>query len=311
VAGLRRLWLGGADHAPFPHVRSGRVQLGNSSKPTFFLAACVVIRNARGESLITRRAPHMRTFPRCWVFPGGGHDDREPIAYTALREAHEETGLQLEPSQLRRLCLWESGFPTTVETCEAAGGLMRHQLVVFFVCQLTEGQTASIDQQGISIDGDEVDEAVWLSPEHVAVLAKVSANAADGHAADDDAAERNPGGLLRRRPSEGIFLPHCPHHNRRSHHSNTNDPGHNQQQQQPTSPPGQPGVPLSDIMGIYPHPETGRGCAEGHVFALSVLAHYDQRRRRGGGDGGGGRGRGGAGGETDTDEEEQLEQRSK
>ena len=30
-----------------------------------------------GRLLITQRAAHMRTFPRCWVFPGGGVDEGE------------------------------------------------------------------------------------------------------------------------------------------------------------------------------------------------------------------------------------------
>lgn len=83
---MRRLWLGRGELTPLDHVESGAVHLGGSRKPFFFLTACVVIRNARGEVLLTRRSAHMRTFPNCWVFPGGGHDGSEPLEVTALRE---------------------------------------------------------------------------------------------------------------------------------------------------------------------------------------------------------------------------------
>ena len=39
-------------------------------------------------------------------------------------------------------------------------------------------------------------------------------------------------------------------------------------------------IPLQDIAGVYPDPGTGQGCGEGHVFALTVLAH-DQKEQNG------------------------------
>lgn len=239
AAGLRRLWLGRGALTPLDHVASGAVKLGASFKPFFFLAACVVIRNSRGECLLTRRNEKMRTFPHCWVFPGGGHDGSEPLETTALREAHEETGLRLEPGQLKRLCLWESAFPTTLQGCLDAGGLKRHQLVVFFVCQLSEDQTKVIDEQGLTLQEEEVDEAVWLSKEHIAVLGRAKI------------------GITGVENDDGTLVPSCIRHASGERDGSSI------------------GIPLHLMNGVYPDPSTGQGCGEGHVFALTVLAHEE------------------------------------
>lgn len=52
----------------------------------------------RGELLLTERAHHMRSHPGQVSFPGGSLDDGETPVQAALREAHEEIGL--EPSEV-------------------------------------------------------------------------------------------------------------------------------------------------------------------------------------------------------------------
>ncbi|WP_242532634.1 CoA pyrophosphatase [Nocardioides sp. S5] len=52
----------------------------------------------RGELLLTERAHHMRSHPGQVSFPGGSLDDGETPVEAALREAHEEIGL--EPSEV-------------------------------------------------------------------------------------------------------------------------------------------------------------------------------------------------------------------
>ena len=52
----------------------------------------------RGELLLTERAHHMRSHPGQVSFPGGSLDAGETPREAALREAHEEIGL--EPSQV-------------------------------------------------------------------------------------------------------------------------------------------------------------------------------------------------------------------
>ena len=52
--------------------------------------------DATGRVLLTRRAPHMRSFPGSWVMPGGGLDPGESMADAVVREVHEETGVDLD-----------------------------------------------------------------------------------------------------------------------------------------------------------------------------------------------------------------------
>jgi 8-oxo-dGTP pyrophosphatase MutT (NUDIX family) len=51
----------------------------------------------RVSILLTKRADHLRTHPGEWCFPGGKQDeDDESKIHTALREANEEIGLQID-----------------------------------------------------------------------------------------------------------------------------------------------------------------------------------------------------------------------
>ena len=44
---------------------------------------------------MTRRADHMRSFAKAWVFPGGHVDPQESLQTAAVRELWEETGIEL------------------------------------------------------------------------------------------------------------------------------------------------------------------------------------------------------------------------
>jgi 8-oxo-dGTP pyrophosphatase MutT (NUDIX family) len=50
--------------------------------------------------LLTRRGAHLSAHARQWAFPGGRVDDGETPLEAALREMHEEVGLQLGPEHL-------------------------------------------------------------------------------------------------------------------------------------------------------------------------------------------------------------------
>ena len=46
------------------------------------------VEDPNGRLLVTQRAAHMRTFPRCWVFPGGGVDEGELLFLGLLRNTN-------------------------------------------------------------------------------------------------------------------------------------------------------------------------------------------------------------------------------
>jgi 8-oxo-dGTP pyrophosphatase MutT (NUDIX family) len=58
------------------------------------VALCVVFRRDERSLVITRRAAGLRSHAGQWALPGGGRDADESAADAALRELHEETGVQ-------------------------------------------------------------------------------------------------------------------------------------------------------------------------------------------------------------------------
>lgn len=69
------------------HISNSHAPPPNSLVPS----AVAFIENDRGEVLLIRRSDNGD-----WALPGGAHDLGERIKDTAIREAKEETGLDIE-----------------------------------------------------------------------------------------------------------------------------------------------------------------------------------------------------------------------
>ncbi|MFJ2782087.1 MULTISPECIES: NUDIX hydrolase [unclassified Kitasatospora] len=54
----------------------------------------LALRDTSGRILMIRRAAH-DVLPGLWEYPGGGHEDGEPVSAGAAREPAEETGISI------------------------------------------------------------------------------------------------------------------------------------------------------------------------------------------------------------------------
>ncbi|CAE7469462.1 phzS [Symbiodinium sp. CCMP2592] len=115
------------------------------------------VEDPSGRVLITQRAAHMRTFPRCWVFPGGGVDEGELLFAAGRRELHEETGLTVDHESMQLLCFWESVFPTSADGCVDAGQVKGHS-VTAFVKALVEPAAADT----LALQSSECERCAWV-----------------------------------------------------------------------------------------------------------------------------------------------------
>ena len=82
----------------------------NTGEVTEARLACTVIPVRDGESglelLLVQRNPEARFMGGAWVFPGGAVHDGESEAETAVREAQEEAGIDLDPDTLVPFSRW-------------------------------------------------------------------------------------------------------------------------------------------------------------------------------------------------------------
>eukprot|EP00041_Stephanoeca_diplocostata_P012987 m.220947 g.220947 ORF g.220947 m.220947 type:complete len:545 (+) comp19177_c0_seq1:169-1803(+) len=135
------------------------------------IAAIVVVRSADGHVLLTRRAPHMRTFPNVWVVPGGGVDAGEGIMDAAVREVAEETGVDISTSTRRLMAAFESCFPPHPNQ----GVPVRHHLIAIVVADLPLPHC----DIAVTVQESEVSCAGWLAPAHVRAILQTQRTAAE------------------------------------------------------------------------------------------------------------------------------------
>jgi 8-oxo-dGTP pyrophosphatase MutT (NUDIX family) len=71
------------------------------------LAVVIYVLSSDGRLLLTRRGPHMRTFPNVWVSPGGGLEAGEELQQAGVREVLEETGITVDPQSVSIFGIFE------------------------------------------------------------------------------------------------------------------------------------------------------------------------------------------------------------
>jgi 8-oxo-dGTP pyrophosphatase MutT (NUDIX family) len=161
-------------HIPFGHSpvcpvrecdRLGLIPKAISSR-RLKVGVCVLIESrdddvCRRRVLFTRRS-HLRIFPHFWVLPGGHWEKGESSSQTALREVLEETGIVLQPDQLRLLAIWESTYPIKL----LHGEPTNHHLVLFYHAILP----LHYSSVSLKLQAEEVCEASWLSDDIVCEL---------------------------------------------------------------------------------------------------------------------------------------------
>jgi 8-oxo-dGTP pyrophosphatase MutT (NUDIX family) len=79
----------------------GMVEAKVGGGTALLVAAVIVHDREAGRVVLLRRGPHAKFAAGLWDLPAGKNDPGESIAATAVRELREETGLVVDPSDLR------------------------------------------------------------------------------------------------------------------------------------------------------------------------------------------------------------------
>jgi len=200
------------------------------------LSVVVVVDDGYGCVLLTRRTPHMRTFPRCWVCPGGAVDDGENLFAAGAREVLEETGLTVPTSDMEMLCLFESVYPMQTDHILQAGGIKSHSLIVFFKVTCPKEQLSKLRLQQA-----ETDLCAWVPLDRLRAM----------HLGEEEpsTAESIPGYRSITQAWDGNL-------SARSHYDMAN--------LVPTD------VDAAQLRGIYPNP-VGEGIGQAILFAIGLL----------------------------------------
>ena len=197
------------------------------------LGVVAAVSDPRGRILLTRRAAHMRSFPRAWVMPGGGLDEGESLSDCLVREVKEETGVDVDQTTVSPFCLWESCYPTCGREClEAESGITAHYLVVFCTAQTSEKNLSKLQKQ-VQLDEQETDMAVWIAADEFIQAVEHPLGGSDL------------GSVARAVPSS-------------SSSKESDDAGCKH-------------LSLDELAGIYPRGDDMKGIAQGNLFMLQEL----------------------------------------
>jgi 8-oxo-dGTP diphosphatase len=116
------------------------------SAPIVGVGAVIV---AEGRVVLVKRA-HLPMLGE-WSIPGGAVELGETVREAVIREAREETGLNVEPVAL--VGVFDRVVP------DENGSVLYHYVLVDYYCRKVGGELCA---------GSDCDEARWFSPEEVA-----------------------------------------------------------------------------------------------------------------------------------------------
>ncbi|GAB1609168.1 hypothetical protein Ahia01_001202200 [Argonauta hians] len=137
------------------------------------VGVAVLLESSDNRVLLTRRAPHMRSFPGIWVPPGGHIEENETLLEAAMRELCEETGLKITPelcedNTLDCIGLWESVYPAKLRY----GLPNRHHLVVYLHRKLKNLSWRKAEEL-VQLQPTEVDASAWLDRRQIECITYV------------------------------------------------------------------------------------------------------------------------------------------
>ncbi len=107
-------------------------------------------------ALLTRRSPHLTSFPSTLLFPGGHVEPGESLEAAALRELEEEIGFTTTKTP-RLVALWES------KHSDDDGRLTHHHLVAYFAVDVDE-DTFKLEE--LNLQTAEVTGVAWTELSH-------------------------------------------------------------------------------------------------------------------------------------------------
>jgi 8-oxo-dGTP pyrophosphatase MutT (NUDIX family) len=133
-----------------------KVDLKNTATSARAAATLIVTRDGVDglEVLLLRRNPSLKVMAGAWVFPGGkvdagdaGGDALSQANSAAIRELHEETGLEVGPEPILHFSRW-----LTPE-------VVKHRFDTYFFLAPQSGNASVV------VDGSEIVEYRWVKPD--------------------------------------------------------------------------------------------------------------------------------------------------
>ncbi|MFG3557256.1 NUDIX hydrolase [Micromonospora sp. NPDC047557] len=108
----------------------------NAPKPNrIVVAVTVFVQDRRGRLLLIQRTDN-----GLWALPGGAQDFGEYIAETAVRETREETGIEVEVTEIVGI------YSDPRHLVEYSDGEVRQQFSICFRAQYLSGDPATSDE---------------------------------------------------------------------------------------------------------------------------------------------------------------------